>query len=122
MARSTTKATPEVRRRELALARILKLRERIVAVDYLCSGTLSHRTKTCGQPSCRCHSDPAARHGPYFEWTRLESGKLAHRAISPGQAGELKSAIANFRAVRTLIRRWERETLRALNVRPTEKR
>jgi hypothetical protein len=122
MKRSTTKVAAEVRRHELALTRIVKLRERIVAVEYLCSGTLSHRTKTCGQPSCRCHSDSAARHGPYFDWTRLERGRLAHRAISPAQAGELKSAIANFRAVRSLLRRWERETLRALDVRPTKKR
>lgn len=112
----------EVRRRERALVRIADLRARIAAIDYLCSGTLSHRTKTCGQRSCRCHQEPAARHGPYFEWTRLSHGKLVHRAIAPDQADRLRQAIANFRMIRALLVRWERETLRALGVRSTEKR
>ena len=125
MARSrgeVRRAASEVRRCEKALARIAKLRARIVAFDYVCSGTLSHRTKTCGQPGCRCYTAASARHGPYFEWTRLESGKLTHRAIPAAQADELKRAIANFRAVRRLLRHWERETLRALDVRPVGKR
>jgi hypothetical protein len=121
MSKSTSKA-PAARRREQALARIAQLRGRITAVDYLCSGTLSHRTKTCGQPSCRCHIDVSARHGPYFDWTRLEGGKLIHRAISPEQAGPLQTAIANLREIRGLLRRWERETLQALGVQPPGKR
>jgi hypothetical protein len=71
---------------------------------------------------CRCHQAPTARHGPYFEWTRLVRGKLVHRAIAPSQVELMQKAIANFRAIRALLGRWERETLRALGVRPTEKR
>lgn len=76
----------------------------------------------CGKPTCRCHTDPEARHGPYYDWTRLERGKLAHRLLSAEQAAELTEAIANFRQIRVLLRRWEDETLRALGVRPTRKR
>ncbi len=122
MTKSTEKTSKEERRRDQALARINELRRSIAALDWLCSGTLSHRTKTCGQPTCHCHTDPTARHGPYFEWTRLERGRLVHRSIAPDQADLLRKAIANFRAIRALLRRWERETLRALGVRPTEKR
>jgi hypothetical protein len=46
------------------------------AMEYLSSGTLLKRMKVCGNPRCYCASDPAARHGPYFEWSYLKAGKL----------------------------------------------
>jgi hypothetical protein len=104
------------------MERIAEIRARIAALDFVCSGTLSHRTNRCGKPNCRCQTDPAARHGPYYDWTRLERGKLAHRLLSPEQAATVGTAITNFRQVRTLLRRWEDETLRAARVRPTRKR
>jgi hypothetical protein len=110
-----------MRQEERARARIAELRERIAAFDYVCSGTLTHRTTRCGKPNCRCQQDPSARHGPYYDWTRLERGKLAHRMLSPEQATMVRSAIANFREIRALLSRWERETLRAAGVRPTKK-
>jgi hypothetical protein len=64
----------------------------------------------CGKPSCRCQHDPAARHGPYYEWGRMKAGKLAHRYVSPEQAALLRQAIANYRKVKKLMRAWEVET------------
>lgn len=110
-----------MRRQERALARIAEVRERIAAFDYVCSGTLTHRTMRCGKSNCRCQQDPAARHGPYDYWARLEGGKLVNRLLSPTQAHMIRSAITNFRQIRALLRRWERETLRAAGVRPTKK-
>ena len=116
----TILTSAEERQRE-SLTRIAEIRERIAAFDYVCSGTLTHRTMRCGKSNCRCQQDPAARHGPYYDWTRLERGKLAHRMLSPEQANMVRSAIANFRQIRALLARWERETLRAAGVRPTKK-
>jgi hypothetical protein len=100
----------------------VQLRRQIIAYDYVCSGTLSHRTMRCGQPSCRCRRDPAARHGPYYHWTRMECGKLANRSLTPAQAEMLRAAIANLRKIRVVLQQWERETLRAAGVQPTKKR
>ena len=44
-------------------------------MEYLSSGTLLKRMKVCGNPRCHCASDPAARHGPYFEWSYLKGGQ-----------------------------------------------
>ena len=111
-----------MRRQERALARIAELREQeIAAYDYVCSGTLTHRTMRCGKPTCRCHRDPATRHGPYDYWARLEGGKLVSRLLTPDQAQTVRLAIANLREIRALLNRWERETLRAAGVRPTKK-
>jgi len=97
-----------------AQARLARIREAIQAVDYLCSGTLLRRTKLCGKPGCRCARDPAARHGPYYEWGHMKGGKLVHRMVSARQAALLRATITNYRKVRRLLRAWEAETERVL--------
>jgi hypothetical protein len=97
-------------RLQQAQARIARVREAIQAVDYLCSGTLLRRTKLCGKLGCRCAQDPAARHGPYYEWGHMQGGKLVHRMVSARQAALLRAAIKNYRKVRRLLRAWEAET------------
>ena len=75
-----------------------------------CSGTLFTRTKVCGKPNCSCAQDVKARHGPYFIWVHREAGRLIHRIISPEQAQSARRAIANFRQIRRLLARWDRES------------
>jgi len=98
-----------------ARERIERIRQVLAGLDYLCSGTLISRTKTCGNPGCRCAQDPAARHGPYYEWTHMKAGKLAHRTLSPQQAAAMRLAIANNRKVQKLLRDWETETERLID-------
>jgi hypothetical protein len=102
-------------RRHAALDRIARLRERIARIDRLCSGTLLRRTKRCGKPGCRCAEDRAARHGPYYEWGRMQAGRLVHRMVSPAQAALLRDAIGNYRTVRRLLRAWEKETVKLID-------
>ncbi len=102
--------------------RISDAREALAAVDYLCSGTLQERMMKCGKLSCRCQQDPAARHGPYYEWGHMNDGKLVHRYVSPEQAQVLRQAIANYRKVQKLLRTWETETERVLDARYPRKR
>jgi hypothetical protein len=56
------------------------------AMEYLSSGTLLKRMKVCGNPRCHCAIDPAARHGPYFEWSYLKAGKLHWQRALDGSA------------------------------------
>ena len=93
-----------------ARLRIERIHARLGGIDYLCSGTLLERTKVCGKPTCRCAQDPAARHGPYFEWGHMKGGKLVHRQVSAQQAALLRLAIDNYRRVQQLLRDWELET------------
>jgi len=79
-------------------------------MQYLSSGTLLKRTKVCGNPQCRCARDPAARHGPYYEWSYLKAGKLRHRTLTPEQAELMRLAIANHRKAKKLLRAWEAQT------------
>ncbi len=105
--------TPGTRRRA-ALARIAQIHVRLRAIERLCSGTLLRRTKVCGKPECRCATDRTARHGPYYEWGRMQGGRLVHRMVSPAQAALLREAIANYRRLRRLLRTWENETVKLI--------
>lgn len=93
-----------------ARQRIVGIVQQIGRIDLICSGTLSERRTTCGRPNCRCATDPAARHGPYYEWTWLQDGKFMHKHVSPQEAKQLQRAIQNQRAVKQLLKLWERES------------
>jgi len=98
-----------------ARARIAALRAELARLDdELCTGTLLRRMKVCGRPECRCARDPAARHGPYYEWGRLEDGRLVHTQVSPEEAQRIDRAIANYRTLKRLLARWTRESVRAI--------
>ena len=45
----------------------------------------------------------------------MKAGKLVHRTVSPQQAAILRLAIANYREVKKLLRRWEVETERLID-------
>jgi hypothetical protein len=87
--------------------RTRELRRQLSSFDYLASGTLTQRTKICGKPNCRCASDPAARHGPYFEWGYMHDGKLKHRSVPAERADLMQHAIDNYKRVRELLHEWE---------------
>jgi hypothetical protein len=110
MSSTRTEALIEQARRRIAL-----IRDALSAVDYLCSGTLQQRLKRCGKPQCRCAHDPAARHGPYYEWGHMKGGKLVHKTLSAKQAASLRVALANYRKVRKLLREWEAQTERLID-------
>jgi hypothetical protein len=107
--------------------KLLQIQEKIAEIhralsqmQYLSSGTLLKRTKVCGNPRCHCATDPAARHGPYYEWSYLKAGKLRHRTLSPEQAGLMRLAIANHRKVKKLLRAWEVQTQRLIDLNAPE--
>ncbi|MBV8804572.1 MAG: hypothetical protein JO042_05985 [Sinobacteraceae bacterium] len=97
-------------------ARIAEIQHALAAMQYLSSGTLLKRTKRCGNPRCRCATDPSARHGPYYEWSYKQGGKLRHLTLTARQAELMRLAIANSRRVKKLLRAWEQQTLRLIEL------
>ena len=103
-----------------AEAKIAKIRRVISTMQYVSSGTLLKRMKRCGNPLCHCARDPAARHGPYYEWSYAKAGRLYHRTLSPKQAELMRLAIANYRKARRLLRTWEVHTQRLIELNAPE--
>jgi hypothetical protein len=65
-------------------------------------GSLSESTRQCGDPSCACAHDPAARHGPHLYFRYKADGKV-HSVYVPTELGEslrgAQSAWAAFQQV-----------------------
>lgn len=111
---------PEEATRAQVREKIATIRSALSDLDYLASGTLLKRTKLCGNPRCHCATDPAARHGPYYEWSYLKAGKLRHRTLSPQQAELMRLAIGNHRKAKKLLKAWEVQTLRLIELNAPE--
>lgn len=109
------------RSKEDAKRRIAEIKGRIQEIEHVCAGTLVKRTKVCGKSNCQCATDASKRHGPYYEWTKLHSGKFARRSLSDIAARILREAIKGRREVLRLLRQWERETLKIIKA-PTDKK
>jgi hypothetical protein len=100
--------------------KLRRLQEQILQFDLICSGTLYRRFRKCGKPSCRCASDPEARHGPYYQWSHMQDGRQVHANVSPTLARRLEEAQGNYRKVLHLLERWERESLRIIQAAATK--
>jgi hypothetical protein len=83
-------------------------------LDYFLKGTVLKRMMKCGQPRCACHSDPAQRHGPYFEWTYKVKGKTVNVKLSPRAAPLYQAATKQNRKLKTVLARMERLSRTAL--------
>lgn len=95
-------------------ARMDDLRKRLGSFQYLCSGTLQRRWMTCGRNYCNCKNDERLRHGPYYYWSHLKAGKLITQLIPSAQVQIVKQAIANYKAIKHILRLWERQTIKVL--------
>lgn len=76
-------------------------------------GTIGVYRTQCGSSGCRCHTDPAARHGPYYIWTRKVAGKTVTRTLSEEQAKLLRPWTKNMRRLDRLVTALQETGLRA---------
>jgi hypothetical protein len=109
------KISPSTRRLQ---SQIDDLRSQLAAIDLVCPGSLLKRTKVCGKPNCRCAKDPKHRHGPYYEWSRWENGRLVHSVLPPHQAKLIASAIKNHRKAQRLLASWSQKSLKLIRSLP----
>ncbi|MFQ5473258.1 MAG: DUF6788 family protein [Planctomycetota bacterium] len=102
--------------------RIVALRGRFLRFEYVCSGNLRRRYAVCGTKNCRCKAQPPALHGPYYYWSRMVGGKVVQRVLAPEDAEVVRKGIENYREARTLLRKWEEETVRDIETRKRARR
>jgi hypothetical protein len=92
--------TPAERRRRQIL-------DQIASLGYCLPGSVVDRTSRCGNPNCRCHTDPAHRHGPYRSWTRKVAGKTVTRNLSDDQLQRYQDWFDNDRRLKALVAELE---------------
>ena len=94
--------------------RFRQARQQLHQLEYFLKGTVLKRMMKCGRPQCRCHRDPAQRHGPYFEWTYKVAGKTVNVKLSPQAAPLYQAATKQHRKLKTIVARMERLSRTAL--------
>ena len=66
-------------------------------------GSIGERWMKCGQPSCPCHQNPQARHGPYFTITFPLGGKTKSRYLSPEVLPLARAQVASLHQFRQQV-------------------
>jgi hypothetical protein len=87
----------------------------IAQLGFCLPGSVVDRTSRCGNPNCRCHTDPAHRHGPYRSWTRKVAGKTVTRRLSDDQLHRYQDWFDNDRRLRALITELEALSIAVIN-------
>jgi hypothetical protein len=91
--------------------RAARIAAELAGLGLALPGTLIQRHVRCGKPACRCHADPPALHGPYWQWTRKTNGKTITRLVPDGQLDDYRQWLDNHRRLRALITELEELTL-----------
>jgi hypothetical protein len=93
----------ELERRLAALgAEYERVKARLAEVGFICEGSLVERFVPCGKPTCRC-TDPARRHGPYWQLSWKRGGRTVSRRLSATQARLYREWIGNRRQLGSLV-------------------
>jgi hypothetical protein len=82
-------------------------------LGFISPGSLISRETSCGKPGCRCQGDPPRRHGPYFQWSRLQDGKTVSRRLDEDEADLYRQWIANRRRMEAIITQMEEVSAKA---------
>lgn len=96
-------------------ARLQELRRRqrelvgqLLDLGFVQQGSVVRRHTYCATPGCRCHADPPQPHGPYWQWTRYQSGKTVTRRLSQSQAALYQEWINNRRLLTAIVTEIEK--------------
>jgi hypothetical protein len=97
--------TAEQRRRQRKIVTAL------ASIDLALPGSVEIRRTRCGKPQCRCHSDDAARHGPYIVWTRKVNARTVTQVLSEDELDGYRAWLDNSRRLRELVDELHKLTL-----------
>ena len=93
---------------ERHMQRFHELKRGLDQLECFCKGTVLKRMMKCGKAQCACATDPARRHGPYFEITYKANGKTVNVKLSPEAAPHYRAAALQYRKLKVLLSRLER--------------
>lgn len=94
-------------------ARRRALAAELAGIGFVASGSVIAATTTCSTPGCRCRTDPARRHGPYWQWSRSVDGTRRTHRLSEAEARLYQAWIANRRRAEAILAELEELSLMA---------
>jgi hypothetical protein len=85
------------------VARYRALAAQLAEIGFVARGSVVAATTTCSSKGCRCHTDPARRHGPYWQLSRSSGGTTRTRRLSEAEAQLYQEWIAERRRAEALL-------------------
>ncbi|HEU4798787.1 MAG TPA: DUF6788 family protein, partial [bacterium] len=83
-------------------------------LGFALPGSVRSRFFECTRRNnCRCHDDPANRHGPYHYWTGKLQGRTMSVSLTDEQLARVQEWIENGRTLGRVVKQMQRESLRA---------
>lgn len=89
------------------------IKARLREVGFICEGSLVKRYISCGKANCRCSTDPAQRHGPYYQLSWKEAGTTVSRRLTAAEATLYEEWITNRNRLDALLDQMRRVSRRA---------
>ena len=96
--------------------RYRELQQQLQEVGFVCVGSLQTRYLACGNPTCRCHQDPAKRHGPCHYWTRKVKGRTITFLLQQEQVSLYREWLQNNRRLEDLVKQMRHISAQVLSV------
>lgn len=94
--------------------RFQELKNELAQLEFFSKGTVLARMMKCGKIQCPCHTKPAKRHGPYYEWTYKVRGKTVNVRLDPEAAPIYQAAVQQNRKLKSILIRLEKLSRQAL--------
>ncbi len=94
--------------------RFQELKNELAQLEFFSKGTVLARMMKCGKIQCPCHTKPAKRHGPYYEWTYKVRGQTVNVRLDPEAAPIYQAAVQQNRKLKSILIRLEKLSRQAL--------
>jgi hypothetical protein len=94
-------------------ARYRALAAELAGIGFVARGSVIAATTTCSSKGCRCQTDPARRHGPYWQLSRSSGGTTRTRRLSEAEAQLYQAWIANRRRAEEILDELEELSVQA---------
>jgi len=85
---------------------IEKIKGELGQIGDLRPGSLSEQYNVCGNPNCRCKTDPSKRHGPYYQLSFTRKGRSSTKFVKKPHLSAVKKQLQNYAQLRSLVDRW----------------
>jgi hypothetical protein len=94
-------------------ARYRAVAAELAGIGFVARGSVVAATTTCSSKGCRCQTDPARRHGPYWQLSRSTGGTTRTRRLSEAEAELYQAWIANRRRAEAVLDELEELSVQA---------
>lgn len=85
------------------IERYRALARQLAEIGFVARGSVISTTTTCSSKGCRCQTDPARRHGPYWQLSRSSDGTTRTRRLSAAEAELYQAWIAERRRAEAIL-------------------